>query len=453
MSTARFSKAVFGLMAIGLMVAAVAAAQGPSYPPTPAPTGGRTPMALQVLNNGNIMIAGVQGDTAVFMVGYSPAGAVVSNVLVPLAVKPLKMAINPDGMVAVAAVTTNNKGDIWVQKFVGGTGFPFWWMPAIYNGPARGPDKPINVGFDNLGNVFVSGETMTSGGYMDPVTMKLDTITGSRHWVQVRDTGMDGSDAPVAMAFNPDQDVQIASKMWNGTDYDYSVNCYAGTTGLAEWPTAVFGSGPNAMDVPTTMTEDKWDHITISGFIPKGNKSVFATLQYDCKTGALRWGPSLLSGLRNAMPTSSATDSKGNILISGVTEDNFGRDNFVTVKYHLLTGREEWRATYGPFTQFNTYPIGVVTDANNDVFVAGVVTKAHFFDTDFVAMKYSGKTGARLWGPVLFDYKNNSEDVPVAAAVDAAGNFYMTGVVGTPIGNRTVTVKYDGATGNRLWFR
>lgn len=453
MSTLRFSKAVLGLVAIGLMVAAVAAANGPTVPPTPAPTGGRTPMAMRVLNNGTIMIAGVEGNSALFVLGYSPSGTLVNNVMVPLAVKPLKMAISADGMVSVAAQIANNKGDIWVQKFIGATGFAWWWHPAIYTGPANGTDQPANLVFDALSNVLVSGSTQNADGFYDFVTLKLDTITGQRHWTQIEQTGATGHDVPVAMSLNADQDVQVTGRLWDGTDYNFGVVCYRSTDGMREWVPATYDSGPDTLDVPTAMSVDKWDHITVSGYIPNGGHSSYATLQWDCKSGQLRWGPSLLTGLRSSMPTATALDSRGNVYVTGVSEDNFGRDNFVTVKYHLLNGHEEWRSTYFAFNQFGSYPIGMAVDHQDNVVVTGMVTTNHFFDTDIVSVKYNGKTGARMWGPVLFDYKNHSEDVPVAVAVDGAGNFYVAGVVGTPLGNKAVTVKYDGATGNRLWIR
>ncbi len=456
MSAKRFPKAVLGVVTVALLVAAAAAAAGPTLPPTVPPTFpptiDRTPMALRVLDDGRIMIAGSSGS-GFFITAYSPAGAVVSNVNIVLPFAPEKMAISGAGMVAVAATIANNKGDIWVQKYMGSSGFPWWWHPAIYSGSGNGPDQPSNLGFDSVGNVFVSGQTMNSDGKYDFVTLKLDTTTGGRHWAQVEATGANGDDVPVAMTLNSDQDVQIAGKMWDGTDYNYGVVCYAGTTGLKEWPTAIFDSGENTLDVPTAMSVDKWDHLTVSGYIPNGGMSSFATLQWDCKTGALRWGPVLLTGVRNSMPTATAIDGKGNVFVTGVSEDKFGRDNFVTVKYHLQTGNEEWRAGYTAFNQFGSYPIGMAVDANNDVVMTGVVTTNHFYDTDFVTVKYNGKTGAVKWGPVLFDFKNHSEDVPVAVAVDAAGNFYVTGATGTPLGNRPVTVKYDGLTGHILWIR
>lgn len=434
----RFPKAVLGLVALGLMVCAAAVAAD------------RNPMALRILDNGTIMLGGSDGSAGFFVTAYSPSGAMVSQVDVAFPFPLTKMAINSDGTVAVGAISTVTKGDIWVRKYYGSNGFPIWLFPAVIHGTGNGPQTLSNLGFDAQGNVFVSGATLNSANNYDFVTLKLDSLTGVRHWVQEEQTAFQGNDVPTAMAFNEDQDVQITGKMWDGADYDFMTLCYAGSTGLKEWPPAVFDSGPATLDVPTAMAVDRWDHITVTGYSSKDSKSVYSTLQYECKTGALRWGPVSFGDLGENIPTAVGLDRHGNVFVSGYSVDTVGRNTFVTLKYHRTTGRLLWSASYKAL--YGSYPVGLAVDADGDLAVTGMMT-TQFANTNYVIMKYDGKTGALLWGPFLYHGKALGNDVPIGIAVDASGNFVVTGVVPTPLGNRPQTVKYDGVTGNRLWIR
>jgi hypothetical protein len=444
MFTRRFPKAVLGLVVFGLMVCAAAAAAD------------RNPMALRVLSNGTIMVAGSYGPNGFFVTGYSPSGALVTKVAITLPFPPVKMAINPDGMVAVGAINPANNGDIWVMKFAGSSGFPMWLMPATFSG--KGPEQLSNVGFDAQGNVFVSGATLGSNKIYDYLTLKLDSTTGVRHWVQEETipsptaTSLAGANLPTAMSFNPDEDVQVTGKIWDGTDYNFGTVCYDNATGIKEFPTAVYDSGPKSLDVPTAMIVDRFDHIDVTGYSSNGEKSIYATLQYECKTGALRWGPVVFSGPGDSVPTAVALDPQGNVLVTGYSEDIFGGYAFVTQKYHKNTGRVLWTANYHALDSFTSYPVAMAVDEKGDLAVTGMVTR-QLNNTNYITMKYDGRTGALLWGPVVFDWGNQTQDVPVAIAADAEGNFVVTGSVESPTGIRTATVKYDGLTGSRLWTR
>lgn len=295
---------------------------------------------------------------------------------------------------------------------------------------------------------------MNSSGNYDFTTLKLDSLSGSRHWVQELRNAGNGNDFPMAFALDDQQNAIVTGQGWDGTDYDFVTEKYDGSTGMPHWAPAVFDSEPDtdSLDVPTAMVVDQWDHVTVTGYCSNGTKAVYATLQYEGVTGAVRWGPVVYSGPRDSVPMAMALDSHGDVFVTGYSEDPHGFDNFVTIKYRGKNGHQIWSALYNVPTPYGSYPVALAVDEEGDVAVTGMVTKPAN-NTDYVTLKYDGKRGRRLWGPVFYDGKTHQDDSPVAIAADGNGDYLVTGIVKSTLGNRAETVKYEGSTGKLLWIR
>ena len=119
----------------------------------------------------------------------------------------------------------------------------------------------------------------------------------------------------------------------------------------------------------------------------------------------------------------------------------------------LMTGRlegqvsEEWVARYGGPLYSDDSPTGLATDTNGNVYVTGI---SYGIETsvDYLTIKYDPE-GRILW-TARYDGPYHAPDYPQDIAVDPEGNVYVTGQTYVALYLRYATIKYD-SEGNELW--
>ncbi len=145
----------------------------------------------------------------------------------------------------------------------------------------------------------------------------------------------------------------------------------------------------------------------------------------------------------------SVLDVNGDILITTNTTTAGQSTNILTTKVSAEDGSILWEKEYNHPSNDKDYGIAIATDAAGNVYVAGAanIPGAGY---DFVLLKYADD-GALEWSKT-YDGISTQNDVPVAIAVDAAGNVYVTG--GSQNGTALIdycTIKYD-TNGNQVWL-
>jgi hypothetical protein len=156
-----------------------------------------------------------------------------------------------------------------------------------------------------------------------------------------------------------------------------------------------------------------------------------------------------------------ATDSAGNIYITGYIRGNFhgiprvGTADVFISKYDSA-GNRLWSALFGSTEVDESF--GITCDASGNVFVTGWCSGSidgtpYLGNGDNFLAKYSS-SGQQLW---LKQWGTGNKDTGYAVATDAAGNVYVSGYTTgplygvSPLGNRDYFLaKYD-ASGNFLW--
>jgi len=148
----------------------------------------------------------------------------------------------------------------------------------------------------------------------------------------------------------------------------------------------------------------------------------------------------------------ASIDPFGGVFIAAVSnEDAFFQTSgdIWIMKYDGSTGCQLWAAPaiFDAGAQLYDTARWIQSDANGDLLVTGT---SRFDDeplVTFLALKYDGRSGALLWGPMTV----SSVLVSGGAALDGAGNLYAS--VGTVIGGSPYfdTVKYDAGSGTALW--
>jgi len=145
----------------------------------------------------------------------------------------------------------------------------------------------------------------------------------------------------------------------------------------------------------------------------------------------------------------SVLDANGDILTTSNTITTGQLTNVYTTKIGT-DGTLIWEQEYNHTTNDKDYGAAIATDAAGNVYVAGAVTAANGF-FDYIVLKYAANDGTLLW-TAMHNGASGRHDVPVAIAVDASGNVYVSG--GSENGTTLVdycTIKYD-SNGNQQWI-
>jgi hypothetical protein len=216
---------------------------------------------------------------------------------------------------------------------------------------------------------------------------------------------------------------------------------FDGLTGEALWPAPAIYHPASGGAYPTGVFVDPLGDVIVTGLFTNPRH---VTLKYDGKTGALLWGPVLRTDLSPPVWTSaSAVDPLGNVYVSvsGIFPAGFS-----TVKYSGATGAVLW----GPVVSSDGpdgYPEASTLDAEGNLLVTGVTSGR------FATFQYNGNSGALMWGPSHFTPPVGATNaIAQSAVLDTSSNLFVSGRYDLP-GSMAqyATQKISGATGFPLW--
>lgn len=146
-----------------------------------------------------------------------------------------------------------------------------------------------------------------------------------------------------------------------------------------------------------------------------------------------------------------AVDAAGNVVVTGPSISSNGFDYF-TAKYRAADGFELWSDRYDGPGDADDVPVAVAIDSAGNVIVTGS-SMGSSSAQDVYTRKYNGATGGDLWNQ-RDDGPASGDDAATAIALDAAGNVLVTGrSAGNGTGQDLYTAKYAAGTGSRLWSR
>jgi hypothetical protein len=155
---------------------------------------------------------------------------------------------------------------------------------------------------------------------------------------------------------------------------------------------------------------------------------------------------------------SVATDSSGNVFVTGRTDgslsgSNLGSSDIFLTKYDGA-GNEIWKKQFG--TSDSDVGYSVATDSSGNVFVTGStggsLSGSNLGSSDIFLTKYDG-AGNEIWKK---QFGTSDSDVGYSVATDSSGNVFVTGstggsLSGSNLGSSDIFLtKYDGA-GNEIW--
>jgi hypothetical protein len=204
----------------------------------------------------------------------------------------------------------------------------------------------------------------------------------------------------------------------------------------------------NGYDLPEAAAVDAQGNTYLLGNSGRGS----VLLKY-ASTGTLAWER---WNVRTSYITFAATElalaSDGAAYIAGWVQGPTENQHLLTLTKYSSNGDELWAAEYTAEGDFPR-PVDMKVDAAGNVCLTAETGPDRYTPSEILTLKFDAD-GNRLWARRL-DY-SDAQDLPVALAVDPAGNIYVTGYSIEPntieyyqVANY-LTVKYDAA-GNQLW--
>jgi uncharacterized delta-60 repeat protein len=337
-------------------------------------------------------------------------------------------------------VTGQSNGDYATIKYNenGGT----MWV-KIYNGPGNGSDKAVAIAVDANCNIYVTGQSESSGTGIDYATIKYNS-DGQEQWVQRYNGPEDSNDEANAIVLDGQSNVYVTG----GSSGDYATIKY-NSAGQEQWVQRYNGPS-NGKDKATAIAIDAQGNVYVTGScIGLGISNDYATIKYN-SAGVQQWvkrynGP----GNGSDIATAIAVDDQDNIYVTGSSANSSANLDFATIKYNSA-GVQQWLQRYDG-TEKDDGAKALVIDGQGSVYVTGYSCDSSgfwfagfWFPTrikNHTTIKYNS-AGQEQW---MQRYDGTeSDDGAKALVIDGQGSVYVTG--------SSATVKYN-SLGVQKWIQ
>jgi uncharacterized delta-60 repeat protein len=345
--------------------------------------------------------------------------------------------------IAVAALAADNTSYSQVTQE---------WVQT-YNGPGNGIDIAFSVVIDDLGNVYVAGNSPGDTSANDITTIKYNSA-GQQQWVR-RYNGPgnsdDGTNGTNAIAVDGAGNVYVAGWSAGEQNTDYIVIKYNGN-GDQQWAERYNGLG-NGYDAPYGVALDDSGNVYVTGSSTgDGTGSDYTTIKYN-SDGVQQWAQSY-NGPGNGYDAALAVavDATGNVYVTGTSTAKNGLTDCTTIKYDT-NGNQQWAEIYDGLASGTDYGNSIAVDDSGNVYVTGS-SEGTETNRDYLTLKYDSP-GQQQWVST-YSSPGSNLDEGRSVGLDDSGNVYVTGVLAYSEGKSSTddwgTIKYD-SSGAEQWVR
>ncbi len=322
------------------------------------------------------------------------------------------------------------------------------WV-ARYDGPIGSRDIATAIAVDGSGNVYVTGHSQGLGNNADFLTVKYDP-SGDTAWVRRYNGPANSTDAAFGIAVDQFGNAYVAGySVGSESSEDYLTIKY-GPDGNQLWVATYNGPGNGNDRIYAIVADDAGNAYVTGPSLGDATSSDYATIMYN-PVGNEQW-VARYNGEANSTDRASAiaVDGSGNACVTGWSIGISTYYDYATVKYDA-DGNELWARRYGadPPAGPGDYAHAMAVGGSGNVFATGWSYGSETF-SDYATVKYSSD-GNQLWVE-RFNASEHCWDAASAIALDGFGNAYVTGYTEAldGVSDDYLTVKYD-LEGNQLW--
>jgi hypothetical protein len=327
----------------------------------------------------------------------------------------------------------------------------------------------VSAAIDPFGFVVLVLELSLPGPTYDLGVIKYDTLTGRQAWLATARIHGVPFQHPSFAAIAPSGDVFVTAAVYGAVvgSVSWTTLCYDGRTGNVLWGPALYGDSEVYPQFagPVDLAIDQAGDLVVTGFAAPSDGSLWAAIKYRGATGERLWGPIRLGAVSSVPPpmvcpsacyspptaAKCAFDRKGNVFLTASSFTGPYEEAWLTAKYDGLKGNLIWGPVSHKSGSDFDVPSAIGVNGNGDVVVGGsAISSPNSVGGELARdlIKYSGATGARIWGPA---------PVPSTISVlafDGGGDVIVTGstlISNHPTRTTASTSKFDGRSGARLW--
>lgn len=349
----------------------------------------------------------------------------------------------------LAAGSMHNKGqsyDIAYCKINSAICDSIW--RKIYNAPANGSDRALDMVTDGAGNTYLTGRVDSDPSLQSKpncFTAKIDP-SGNIVWSQIYHLPGSIDDRGLFIRIAASGNIYVLGRTNNGSNFDLFVLKYS-NAGSQQW--VQLYDGGNGNDYPTDLKIDAAENIYVCGRVEEITSEVYdmVTIKYN-SNGAAQWTKKYNGiGAGNDEAEALTIDGQGNVIVTGLSDAEPGVNenlNMTTIAYDPL-GNQKWIHTYSGTSNADDIPDDITVNGANQIIVTGHTNKQSALDPNYdIVTMILDTAGAELWNDV-YNGLSDSSDIPNLIVVNG-NDFYVAGssVRGNEMRNMLV-IKYSGS--------
>ncbi len=337
--------------------------------------------------------------------------------------------------VAGASKEANGSFNYLILKY-SPSGTKLWH--TVLNGSGNGDDIPTGILCSGTGtHVFVTGARTGAGGQYDYWTLSLNSATGNVEWSVPYDfAGL--QDAPAALGFDQFGNVVVTGvSAATSLSWELATLKYAPATGQQLAVNRVSNNGIG-LYLPSSLDIDFSGNIYVTG------TTATSPTQFDIKT--IKINSNFSIGWQKTFDAPSNLDSAtvvkvdpfGNVIVSGFYNRQSGGKESVILKYDNL-GNLLWKKirTNNP-AQATSRPHCMTLDAFGNIFAAFEVVNGN--ESEIVLSQYNTNGDIR-WEKSIA--KSVGANKPLTIKIEAGGKLFVTSLRKGTLGGQYATCQIE----------
>ncbi len=335
----------------------------------------------------------------------------------------------------LVAKTGNNGEVIWLRT---------------YNAPGNGPDEVKDIALLPSGDVVVTGygNNISVGNDVWTICFSAD---GDSLWSSLyNDPDYNQFDEGQALSVDPDGNIFVTGESDSdplGTVNNDVLTLKYSATGTLLWAVRYDGAG-SGLDRGEDIVTDAQGNAYVTGRTDNGNDDDYLTLKYN-SNGQQVW-VQFVDGGGTDRAVACGIDNTGHVYVTG-RRSNGNDDDFYTVKYNSA-GNTIYTKQFDFVEDDRAEAIAVNADGSFAVTGRSDANANATVNWNYHTVFYNA-AGLQQWSS-SFNGAANNDDVPLALAINPAGEVAVTGWsdadASTVVQEDLVTVRYN-ALGQPLW--